>query len=101
MRDAIDRYKNVADRDGFQTKVDSENYLPDLEALVKSVDVQGKKMRFLCKIHIDPMTGTPEWGCVQCRTIPIPGAARTCSNVYTKSQGNRSGRHEGIRYKDW
>src|SRR6202051_2167933 len=62
MRDAIDRYKDAADRGGFQTKVDSQNYPPDLATLVKGVDVQGKKIRFLRKIPVDPMTGTTEWG---------------------------------------
>jgi len=41
MRDAIDRYKIDADRNAFQTKVDSQGYPPDLETLVKGVDVQG------------------------------------------------------------
>src|SRR5579863_8183188 len=49
MRDAIDRYKIDADRGAFQTKVDSQNYPPDLETLVKGVDVQGKKVRYLRK----------------------------------------------------
>jgi len=35
MRDAIDRYKDAADRGAFQTKVDSQNYPPDLDTLVK------------------------------------------------------------------
>ena len=46
----------------FRTKVDSQNYPPDLETLVKGEDVQGKKVRFLRKIPVDPMTGTTEWG---------------------------------------
>jgi Type II secretory pathway, pseudopilin PulG len=47
MRDAIDRYKDAADRQMFQIKVDSMGYPPDLETLVKGVDVQGgKKIRF-------------------------------------------------------
>src|SRR3981081_951345 len=54
MRDAIDRYKDAADRGGFQTKVDSQNYPPDLETLVKGVDVQGKKIRFLSTRPIAP-----------------------------------------------
>src|SRR3989475_12974751 len=41
LRDAIDRYKDAADRGAFQTKVGSENYPPDLDTLVKGVDVQG------------------------------------------------------------
>src|ERR1700731_608832 len=62
MRDAIDRYKDAADRNAFQTKVDSQGYPPDLETLVKGVDVQGKKLKFLRKIPTDPMTGNTEWG---------------------------------------
>ena len=47
MRDAIDRYKDAADRGAFQIKVDSQGYPPDLETLVKGVDSNGKKIRFL------------------------------------------------------
>ena len=47
MRDAIDRYKDAADRGAFQTKLDSQGYPPDLETLVKGVDANGKKLRFL------------------------------------------------------
>ena len=45
MRDAIDHYKDAADRQAFITKVDSQNYPPDLQTLVDGVDVQGKKVR--------------------------------------------------------
>src|SRR5437763_7952015 len=43
MRDAIDRYKDAADRQAFQTKVDSFGYPPDLDELVKGVSIQGDK----------------------------------------------------------
>ena len=46
----------------FQTKVESQNYPPDLETLVDGVDVQGKKLKFLRKIPIDPMTHNTDWG---------------------------------------
>ena len=46
MRDAIDKYKDAADKGAIQTKVDSQNYPPDLETLVKGVDIQGKKVVF-------------------------------------------------------
>ena len=62
MRDAIDKYKDAADKGAFQTKVDSQNYPPDLETLVNGVDVQSKKVRFLRHIPVDPMTGKAEWG---------------------------------------
>src|SRR5579884_1732525 len=57
MRDAIDKYKDAADKGAFQTKVDSQNYPPDLETLVNGVDIQGKKVKFLRRIPPDPMTG--------------------------------------------
>src|ERR1700677_171451 len=41
MRDAIDKYKDAADRNAFQIKLDSYGYPPDLNTLVKGVDVQG------------------------------------------------------------
>ena len=47
LRDAIDRYKDAADRGAFQIKVGTEGYPPDLDTLVKGVDVGGKKVRFL------------------------------------------------------
>src|SRR5438132_4960459 len=56
MRDAIDRYKDAADRGAFQIKVGTEGYPPDLQTLVDGVDVGGKKVRFLRRIPNDPMT---------------------------------------------
>src|SRR5271155_379193 len=38
MRDAIDHYKDAAERNAFMTKVDSYNYPPDLQTLVDGVD---------------------------------------------------------------
>src|SRR5438445_1951443 len=62
MRDAIYRYKDAADRGAFQVKVGTEGYPPDLQTLVDGVDVAGKKVRFLRRIPVDPMTGKAEWG---------------------------------------
>src|SRR5580698_1214295 len=60
MRDAIDKYKDACDKGAFQSKVDSQCYPPDLDHLVKGEDVQGKKLKFLRRIPIDPMTGKNE-----------------------------------------
>src|ERR1700729_3278782 len=62
MRDAIDHYKDNADSGAVQIKVDSNGYPPDLETLVNGIDIQGKKVRFLRRIPVDPMTGKAEWG---------------------------------------
>jgi general secretion pathway protein G len=100
MRDAIDRYKDAADRGGFRTKVDSQNYPPDLETLVKGEDVQGKKVRFLRKIPIDPMTGNTEWGLRSMQDDPDSDSwgGQSVFDVFTKSQGTAL---DGTKYKDW
>jgi general secretion pathway protein G len=100
MRDAIDRYKDAADRGGFQTKVDSQNYPPTLEDLVKGVDVQGKKVRFLRHIPTDPMTGTTEWGMRSMQDDPDSDSwgGQSVFDVYTKSTGEAL---DGTKYKDW
>jgi len=100
MRDAIDRYKDAADRGGFQIKVDSQGYPPDLETLVKGVDVQGKKVRFLRKIPTDPMTGNTEWGLRSMQDDPQSDSwgGQSVFDVYTKSQGTGL---DGTKYKDW
>lgn len=43
MRDAIDRYRDAAEKHAFQTKLDEQNLPPNLDALVKGVDAQGKE----------------------------------------------------------
>jgi len=100
MRDAIDRYKDAADRGAFQTKVGSENYPPDLDTLVKGVDVGGKKVRFLRRIPIDPMTGKDEWGLRSMQDDPDSDSwgEQNVFDVYTKSQGEAL---DGTKYKDW
>ncbi len=100
MRDAIDRYKDAADRGGFRTKLDSQNYPPDLETLVKGEDVNGKKVRFLRKIPIDPMTGTTDWGLRSMQDDPDSDSwgGQSVFDVYTKSQGEAL---DGTKYKDW
>ncbi len=100
MRDAIDRYKDAADRGGFQTKADSQNYPPDLETLVKGVDVKGKKIRFLRKIPVDPMTGTAEWGMRSMQDDPDSDSwgGQSVFDVYSKSTGTGL---DGTKYKDW
>jgi general secretion pathway protein G len=100
MRDAVDRYKDAADRGGFQTKADSQNYPPDLETLVKGVDVNGKKIRFLRKIPVDPMTGTIEWGLRSMQDDPDSDSwgGQSVFDVYSKSTGTAM---DGTKYKDW
>lgn len=100
MRDAIDRYKETAERGGFQTKVGSEQYPPDLDTLVTGVDVNGKKLKFLRKIPIDPMTGKAEWGMrsVQDDATSDSWGGQNVFDVYTKSDRTAL---DDTKYKDW
>ena len=100
MRDAIDHYKDAADKGAFQTKVDSQNYPPDLDELVKGVDVQGKKVKFLRRIPVDPMTGKAEWGMRSMQDDPTSDSfgGQSVFDVYTKSEGTGL---DGTKYKDW
>jgi general secretion pathway protein G len=100
LRDGIDRYKDAADRGMFQIKLGSEGYPPDLETLVNGVDVQGKKLRFLRKIPVDPMTGKAEWGMRSMQDDPTSESwgGDNVFDVYTKSEGTAL---DGTKYKDW
>jgi general secretion pathway protein G len=100
MRDAIDRYKDAADRGLIQVKLDSQGYPPDLQTLVDGVDIQGKKVRFLRHIPVDPMTQSKDWGLRSMQDDPNSESwgGQSVFDVYTKSEGTAL---DGTRYKDW
>ena len=100
MRDAIDRYKDACDRAAFRSKVGSECWPPDLQKLVDGEDVNGKKLKFLRRIPIDPMTGNTEWGIRSMQDDPDSDSwsGDNLFDVYTKSQGTAL---DGTKYKDW
>ncbi len=103
MRDAIDRFKDYADQGKIpptQIKLGSEGYPPDLDTLVKGVDMSGKKVRFLRHIPMDPMTHTTEWGLRSMQDDPASESwgGQSVFDVYTKSQGTGL---DGTKYSDW
>lgn len=100
MREAIDHYKDAADKGGFQIKLDSQGYPPDLDELVKGVDIQGKKVKFLRKIPVDPMTGKAEWGMRSMQDAPDSDSwgGQNVFDVHTKSTGTGL---DGTKYADW
>jgi len=100
MRAAIDKYKDAADKGAIQTKVDSQNYPPDLDTLVNGVDIQGKKVKFLRHIPVDPMTGNAEWGMRSPQDDPKSDSygGQSVFDVYSKSQGTAL---DGTKYSDW
>jgi general secretion pathway protein G len=100
MRSAIDKYKDDADKGAFQVKLDSQGYPPDLDTLVNGVDVQSKKVRYLRKIPVDPMTNNTDWGLRSMQDDPDSDSwgGQSVFDVYTKSDGTAL---DGTKYKDW
>jgi general secretion pathway protein G len=103
MIDAVDRYKDLADQHKFRTEVGSENYPPDLETLVKGVQLgagDDKKLRFLRKVPVDPMTGKADWGlrCVSDDADSTSWCGKNVFDVYSKSTGTAL---DGTKYSDW
>jgi general secretion pathway protein G len=103
MRDAIDRYKDAADKGQIQVQAGTEGYPPDLQTLVHGValtGVTGKNIRFLRRIPTDPMTGNQDWGMrsVQDDTDSTSWGGQDVFDVFTKSSGTSL---NGTKYSDW
>lgn len=103
MRDAIDRYKDAADRNQIRVEIGSEGYPPDLETLVKGVQLgagNDRKIRFLRKVPVDPMTGKSEWGLRAVQDDPDSNSwgGKNVFDVYSKSDGTAQ---DGTKYSEW
>lgn len=103
MRSAIDEYKRVASQGMIlQRDVDAEGYPPDLETLVEGVEQVGstRKLKFLRRIPIDPMTGEAEWGM---RSYQDDHDSRSWGrqNVYDVYSLSQATALDGTQYEDW
>jgi general secretion pathway protein G len=106
MRRAIDQYKAAVDQGligGTDVKLGSEGYPEDLENLVKGVNQVGaldRKMKFLRRIPVDPMTGEAEWGkrCYQDEPDSTSWCGDNVWDVYTKSTARAL---DGTEYNTW
>jgi len=115
LRDAIDRYKDYADQGKITSKAGTEGYPPDLQTLVTGVQLAGngtgipgvpgtplqtKKIHFLSKVPVDPMTGNTDWGLRSVQDDPDSTAwgGQDVFDVYSKSLGTAM---NGTKYADW
>ena len=104
MRDAIDRYKDLADSNKIRVEVGTEGYPPDLETLVKGVKLgtggDDKRIRFLRRIPVDPMTGHADWGLRAVQDDPDSNSwgGKNVFDVFSKSQATGT---DGRRYSEW
>ena len=65
MRNAIDDYKRYSDAGLIPVDLGTDGYPSKLERLVEGVALVGqvdKKIKFLRRVPVDPMTGKTEWG---------------------------------------
>jgi general secretion pathway protein G len=107
IRTAIDKYKDAADLGqigSLDLKVGSENYPPDLQTLVDGVtaanDATGRKLKFLRRIPVDPMTRGTEWGMRSYQDKPDADrwGGQNVFDVHTTFDGTAL---DGTKYKDW
>ena len=107
IRDAIDRYKDAADKNQIRVSADSNGYPPDLETLVKGVTLATvggsqtqKRIRFLRKIPVDPMTGKPDWG-LRSAQDDLDSTSWGGQNVFDVFSRSTETAGDGTRYSDW
>jgi general secretion pathway protein G len=107
LRTAIDRFKDdvtVGQIPQTELEPGSEGYPPDLETLVEGVsaagDASGRKLRYLRRVPLDPLTNSTDWGMrsYQDRPDATSWGGQNVFDVYTKSGGTAL---DGTKYSDW
>ncbi len=107
MRTAIDNYKDQADLGNIsplELKAGNENYPADLQVLVDGAtaanDATGRKLKFLRRIPIDPLTRTTEWGLRSYQDKPdaTRWGGQNVYDVHTNFDGTAL---DGTKYIDW
>ena len=107
IRSAIDKYKDAADQGqigGTDNQLGNEGYPADLETLVEGVtavgDASGRKLKFLRRVPVDPMTGSKDWGKRSYQDDPDSRSwgGKNVFDVYTTSDGVAL---DGTKYRDW
>jgi general secretion pathway protein G len=107
LRTAIDKFKDAADAQqigSLALKVGSENYPDSLKTLVDGVpvpnDTTGRKLKFLRRVPVDPMTKSTEWGLRSYQDDPdtTRWGGQNVFDVYSKAEGTAL---DGTKYRDW
>jgi general secretion pathway protein G len=107
IRTAIDRYKDAVDQGqigGTDNQLGSEGYPAELKVLVEGVtaagDASGRKLKFLRRIPVDPITRSAEWGLRSYQDAPDARSwgGKNVFDVYSRSDGTAL---DGTKYRDW
>ena len=101
---AIDAYKDASAAGAIEVKLGTEGYPESLEQLVEGVkllqDANGKKIKFLRHIPLDPLTNTYDWGKRSMQDDPKSQSwgGQNIFDVYTKSTERA---RDGTPYSEW
>jgi len=107
MRTAIDRFKDAADTGliaPLELEAGNEGYPEDLQQLVDGVaannDATGRKLKFLRRIPVDPMTRSTDWGLRSYQDDPdsTSWGGENVFDVHTTFRGTAL---DGTDYRDW
>jgi general secretion pathway protein G len=104
MRLAIDKYKDMCDAAYFgQIKAGTDCYPETLDILVEGVKLpgpDGKKLKLLRRIPIDPFTHAAEWGLRsdQDEATSQTWGGQNVFDIYSKSTEKTP---DGSNYSDW
>jgi general secretion pathway protein G len=104
IRKAIDAYKDASLANKIDVKLGTEGYPESLEILVQGVKLSqspdGKTIKFLRRIPMDPMTGTYDWGKRSMQDDPKSQSwgGQNVFDVYTKSTERA---RDGTPYAEW
>jgi general secretion pathway protein G len=107
IRTAIDKYKDAVDANQIAESAldgNTDGYPPTLQTLVDGVpaanDTTGRKLRFLRRVPIDPMTKSQEWGMRSSRDQPDSKVwgGQNVFDVYTTYDAKGL---DGTNYRDW
>lgn len=107
LREAIDGYYDLVAAGqvpATELKPGNEGYPPDLETLVEGVaianDATGRKVKFLRRIPIDPMTGEAEWALRSYQDKPdaTRWGGQNVFDIRSNSDGTAL---DGSKYSDW
>ena len=107
IRTAIDKFKDAADAGqigALDLTPEGQGYPSDLGTLVDGVaatnDQSGRKLKFLRRVPVDPMTHHSDWGMRSYQDEPdaTRWGGQNVFDVYTKFDGTAM---DGTKYKDW
>lgn len=104
LRGAIDEYRKQAELKKIKSPPADANFYPEsLEILVEGVPAAGsasRKVRFLRRIPVDPLTGKPEWG-LRNSNDDANSTSWGGSHVYDVYSLSHGTGMNGIPYREW